>query len=403
MLGERRSRRRGSWDRALPADRPIGFWPFLGVAVASFGGPLALAALNAPLLAADAAGSAGLEMAIGGVVFLIPLGIWLRYSREVTSSGGLYAFVNAAAGRRVALVQAGLWTVSYLLYLIYTTVQVVYDVLPASVAGEGRYQTALALLIPVALVAVMTARRGVLLVVIGAIAAGQVVLAGVLDGVTLAHISTPVSSLGTTASRGPLVAAAGQNALLYVCGSLPLFLGGELARPGRTIRRGLPVAYGLTALIVLLAVAPLAAMPGLLRTDVPGVSVMEQFASPGLATAIGVGVAVSIVGVMLCEYVALTRLAHAVSARRVRQSALVIGLVLIAAAPFSLIDPEGFYSALLKPSLAGLWLSQLVVFAVYPRFAVRRGGRALPAWSLGTAASGLAVYGLITTLQQAGS
>jgi hypothetical protein len=72
-------------------------------------------------------------------------------------------------------------------------------------------------------------------------------------------------------------------------------------------------------------------------------------------------------------------------------------------APFTLIDPEGFYSTLLKPSLVALWVSQLIVFAVYPRFAVRHGHRAVPAWMLSGVASGLAVYGLWMTLQHASS
>jgi hypothetical protein len=57
--------------------------------------------------------------------------IWLRYAREIASSDGLFSLVEAAAGRRVALVQAAIWTVSYLLYLVYTTVDVVYDMLPS--------------------------------------------------------------------------------------------------------------------------------------------------------------------------------------------------------------------------------------------------------------------------------
>jgi hypothetical protein len=76
---------------------------------------------------------------------------------------------------------------------------------------------------------------------------------------------------------------------------------------------------------------------------------------------------------------------------------------MLLAAPLTLTDPEGFYSALIKPSLVALWLSQLIVFLVYPRFAVRRGGRAVPAFLLGGVASGLAVYGLWTALQQASS
>ena len=110
---------------------PIGLWGFTGVAVAALGGPLALAALYAPSIAAGAAASAGLAMVAAAVVFGFPLAIWFGYARHLSSSGGLYTFTEAAAGRRVALVQAGLWIVSYLLYVVYTTAQIVYDTLPA--------------------------------------------------------------------------------------------------------------------------------------------------------------------------------------------------------------------------------------------------------------------------------
>ncbi|HEY4828931.1 MAG TPA: hypothetical protein VIH85_19310 [Solirubrobacteraceae bacterium] len=382
---------------------PLHPWAFTAFAVASFGGPLALAASAAPGLAADAGSSSGLAMVAGAVAFLVPLAIWLRYSREITGSGGLYAFVEAAAGPRVALVQAAIWTFSYLLYVVYTTVQIVYDLLPSVIPGVTGYQTVLALGIPVALVAVMLAGRAAAFLVLGVMAAGQLALAGILDGVTLAHVSTPISSFGAGAGTGAVAKAGAQTSLLYVCGSLPLFLGGELATPTRTIRRGLLAAFGVTALVIVLAVAPLASMPGLLRTEVPGVAVAEQFAGASLARAIGIGVAVSTAGVILCEYVALTRLIHAVGRWRIRPIAAGIGVVALVAAPLSLIDPDGFYDTLLKPSLVALWLSQLIVFAVYPLFAFKRRHRMVPALALAAGASAFAIYGLVITLQQASS
>jgi len=148
--------------------RPVSAWAFAGVAVTSFGGPLALAALNAPGIVAGSAGaSAGLAMVAAVAVFGFPLAIWLRYARQVNGAGGLYAFVEAAAGRRVALVQAGLWIVSYLLYLLYTTTQLVYDTLPAVLPGERRYQPVLEIAIPVALAGVMIAGRRITLLVTG--------------------------------------------------------------------------------------------------------------------------------------------------------------------------------------------------------------------------------------------
>jgi len=379
--------------------RPIGPWAFAGVAVASFGGPLALAALFAPTILGDASGSAGLTAIAAVVVFTAPLAIWLRYSRRVSSSGGLYSFVEAAAGRRVALVQAGVWIVSYLLYLVYTTLQIVYDLLPGIIPGERGYQTALALLIPIALAGVMIAGRGIALLVIGVIAAGQLALAGVLDGVAIGHLSTPASTFAAGAPVGPLAKASAQTSLLYVCGSLPLFLGGELASPARTIRRSLIAAYGLTAVVVLLAVAPLAAAPGLPQTAVPGVSLVEQFGGGGLAEAIGIGVAASIAGVILCEYLALTRLVHAIGGWQIRPVTIAVGAVMVLAAPLTLIDPQGFYNSLIQPSLIALWLSQLIVFAVYPSFARKHGERLAPAWALAAVASGLALYGLWTGIQ----
>jgi fumarate reductase subunit D len=86
-----------------------------------------------------------------------------------------------------------------------------------------------------------------------------------------------------------------------------------------------------------------------------------------------------------------------------RRIAIGIGATMLIAAPLSLIDPDGFYSALIKPSLATLWISQLFVFIAYPRFAAKRGQHALPAWALSAVASGLAVYGLWTGLGAASS
>jgi amino acid transporter len=389
--------------RVRNRERPIGQWAFAAVAVASLGGPLALAALVVPDVVGDASASAGLAVLAAVVVFGAPLTIWMRYSRYVSSSGGLYAFVEAAAGRRVALAQAGLWIVSYLLYVIYTTVQIVYDLLPAVVPGEHRYQSALALLIPIALAGVMIAGRRATLAVIAVIAGGQLLLAGVLDGVTVAHLSTPASTFGTGAGTGPLVKASAQTSLLYICASLPLFLGGELAAPARTIRRGLIGAYLITALLVLLAVAPLAAAPELTSTAVPGVSLVEQFAGRGLAQIIGVGVAVSLAGVILVEFLALTRIGHALVRARLRTVTIALGAVVVLAAPFSLINPQGFYNALIKPSLIALWLSQLIVFVVYPRFAARHRQPIVSAWVLTLVASGLAIYGLWITVNHPSS
>ena len=383
--------------------RPVSGWGFTAVAVMSFGGPLALAALYAPGIVADASSSAGLAMVAAVVVFAFPLCIWLRYARQVSGAGGLYDFVEAAAGRPVALVQAGLWIASYLLYLVYTTAQIVYDTLPAVLPGVLRYRPLLEITIPVALAGVMIAGRRVALLVAGLIAGGQLAIAAALGGLTLTHLNTPVSTFGGSAPAGAVATATGQTALLYICGSLPLFLGGELARPAPTIRRGLTGAYLLTAAVVVAAVAPLAAAPVLTRVPIPGMTVAQAFAGHGFAVAVGVGVAVSIAGVMLAEYLALSRLVTAVTSWPLKRVITGIGVAMVVAAPFTLINPDAIYNDLLTPSLVALWLSQLIVFAVYPRFAARQHYRALPAWLLTAASVAVAGYGLWASIQHSSS
>jgi amino acid transporter len=401
--------------RARPEDgatsvgpaKPLGQWGFAGVAVASLGGPLALAALYAPSIVGAAASSAGLAMVVAASAFCFPLAIWFGYARHVSSSGGLYSFTEAAAGRRVALAQAGLWAFSYLLYIVYTTEQIVYDTLPAVLPGERRYQTLLEVVIPVALAGVMIAGRRTAILVIGLLAAGQLALAAALSGVTLANVTTPASSFGASAPAGSLAIASGQTALLYICGSLPFFLGGELGgnlrQAFRTTRRGLLAAYLATIVVIIAAVAPLAADPALTRGEIPGMAVAERFVGHGFAVAVGIGVAVSVAGVILVEYLALSRLTVAVTAWPLRRVVIGIGVIMVAVAPVLLINPDEIYDDLLRPSLFALWLSQLVTFAVYPRFVARRGGRLAPAVVLAAGASALAVYGLWTTIQASSS
>jgi amino acid transporter len=387
-----------------PGARPASGWAFAGVAVISFGGPLALAALYAPGIVGGTSGaSAGLAMVAAAVVFAFPLGIWLSYSRQISSSGGLYSFVEAAAGRPVALVQAGLWIISYLLYLLYTTVQIVYDTLPAVFPGIRSYQPLLEIAIPVALAGVMIAGRAVTFLVIGLLAAGQLAIAAALDGVTLTHLTTPATTFGATAPAGSLATATGQTALLYICGSLPLFLGGEIHRPYRSIRWGLIGAFLVTAAVITAAVVPLAADPAVTQAAIPGMTLAGQFGGHAFAIVVGVGVAVSIGGVMLAEYLALSRLVSAVTSWPSRPVIIAIGAVVVAVAPFTLINPERIYNDLLTPSLVALWLSQLIVFAVYPRFAAKQRGRALLAWALAAASVAFTIYGLWTTIQHAPS
>jgi hypothetical protein len=97
---------------------------------------------------------------------------------------------------------------------------------------------------------------------------------------------------------------------------------------------------------------------------------------------------------MLAEYFALSRLIATVTSWRLRPVIVALGAALVLSAPLTLINPDRIYSFLIKPSLIALWLSQLIVFAVYPRFARQQRDRRLPVRALTVVATAFALYGL---------
>lgn len=388
----------------VAADRPrgLGGWSLFPIALAAFGGPLALGALYAPASVADVSGSAGTVVLVGIAAFIAPLAVWLRFGRDVAGPGGLTAFVAAAAGRRAAVVHAAVWTSSYLLYLLYTSAYVVYDLLPPAWPGVHRWRPLLAALLPTVVAAAVLAGRRVAFGLIALLGAGQVALLGLLDVVAVGHApAAPAFASTATAATGH---AAGGVATLFVCGSLPLFLGGEVRAPRRTFRRVLPAAFAVTAAGVLLAVYPLASDPAFAHAAAPGASLARADAGAAVGTAVAAGVAASVVGVMLLEYVALTRLLHAVAGRSPTSWTRVLAVPLVLVGPVSLlIDPDRFYDALLRPSLALLWLAQLGVVVVFPRYLALRGR--LRSWHVAAAAVAMLVtgYGFVTAVTGAGS
>lgn len=362
---------------------------FAGFAAASIGGPLALLTLF-PGVAGDGADSAGLVVSLALVLFAVPLGIWLVYSRRVVSAGGLTAFVAAAAGRRIAVAHGWIWAVAYFLYLPYTVTFVVYDVLAPVFPGIAPYRGALELLLPVGLVLVALSPLRLVLVGIGALAVAQLVLLVTLGTLEYQHGSSQVVAADAASDTTGRATAA--TALLFVCVSLPLYLGAEAAGGSRMVRRGLAAAVAVVGAAFLFAAIPLASVPDSLRdAAVPGAAIAQAYGGRGLAVAVGLGTAASTLALIVAEYLALGRLLHWLHGLPVRSVMSWIAIPFVAADAVSLVDPERFYSALLKPSLAALFVSQLVVFAVFPRFC--RGALALAA---ALVASGLAAWGLYT-------
>jgi amino acid transporter len=358
---------------------------FYGLAVASIGGPLALAVIYVPG-AADMR-SAGLVTLLGAALYAVPLLVWVRFSRDVVSPAGLAGFVEAAAGRPLALVQAAVWAFSYFLYLPYTVTDIVYEMLAVVFPGIQPWRPLLEIAIPIAIVALVLLGTLPALRVLAVSAVLQLGILVVLGAAVIHHVGAPASSF--THAHG-LRPGAANIALLFVCGSLPLFLGAEVTGGSRTIRRALPIAAIVAAAYVLFAVFAFSAVdPALRSADLPGYAIAGAYSGRTLAIVVGVGAAASVAGLIVAEYLALSRLLFAFTGIPIRRLATLIAVPFVALDALSLVDPEWFDEHVLRPSLIALYLSQLIVFAVYPLYRRRPVDVALAAIAFALMAWGL--------------
>jgi len=375
-----------------------------GLALGSLGGPLALSALYAPGVVGPASRSVGLATLLGAVIFALPLAVWWRFSERISSAGGLAAFTAAAAGRRAGILQGAVWTVSYFLYLPYTASWIAYDLLPVVFPGIGPYRWVLQLVLPLAAIAIVLAPLAGFMALVGTVALVQLGLLLALGAVELAHAGAPASSFAPHGGAHDLTRAVLGMSLLFVCGSLPLYLGEEVRGGGRTIRLAIVGAFCLAVPYVLFAAFPLAAVPqSLTGAPIPGYAIATAYVGRPFALAVGLGTIASDATLLLLEYLALSRLLHAATGRSVRQTTLAIAVPFVLADAIGLVNPHDFYERTLTPSLAALWASQLIVFAVYPLYRRRRGGRRLGDLALALGSSALVAWGLWLVLSgQAG-
>jgi hypothetical protein len=318
--------------------------------------------------------SAGLVLLAGSALFAAPLLIWWRFSEQIASSGGLYAFTEAAIGRRGAMVQGGLWVISYVLYVSYTVTQVVYDLLPVPFPGVRRHQGAIEVLLPAALVlAIVLAERAVLWAM-AALAVAQVALVIAL-GVSMLGHTVPSGSFRVGQHPGAVGRGIANTSLLFLCGGLPLFLGGEVAGGGRSLRRVIATTIAGVAALLVVTGFPLAAYAdsSIAGLEMPGYVIALITSGHTLAVWVGAGAVASVLGLVVAEFLALTRLLRAATGATIRRIGLIVGAVAILADIASVPDPDGVYDRMITPSLVALYLSQLIVFAGYGRYVHRRG------------------------------
>lgn len=300
--------------------------------------------------------------------------------------------------------QGWIWIVSYFLYLPYTVTYVVYDVLPVVFPGITPARAALELIVPLAIVAIVLAPVVGVLAGFAVLAAAQLAIVLVLAGIELAHAGAPAAGFTRGISFDPTTRASAAVALLFVCASLPIFLGGEVRGGNRTVRVALVASFALVAAYLLFSVLALAGVPSeLAAAELPGVAIAQAYSGRALAIAVGVGAAASVTALIVAEYLALSRLLHFLYRIDVRRALLLIAVPFVAADALSLVDPQGFYDNLLQPSLAALFASQIFVVVLYPRFrrAMRERVRILDVGA-SLVASGLMGWGFYLAVTSSG-
>lgn len=352
----------------------------------------------------SAIGSTGLVVAAGTLLFVPALLVWYRYSEHIASDGGLYEFVRQAAGPRWAKAQALFWIISYFLYLPATITQVVYEILPVAFPGLEPYRGWLQLLLPIAIIAGLVLVERAVLITLGLVAVAQIIVLVVFGFSILSHAGSVGSSLGPHSSGMQLPRGAANVALLFTCASLPLFLGGEVEGGSRTVRRTLVFSVSAVAALLIFAAIGLNqfAQTQIAILETPGYTVAEIVSGHRLAVTVLALAAASTVGVIVAEYVALTRVIRAVTGVDLRRAALAIGALFVLGAALALSDPGEIYDHALTGSLVALYLSQAMVFAVYPMYAGKQGRRSVTDVGIAVIATGLMLFGLYVAVSQAG-
>lgn len=375
-----------------------------GFAISTIGGPAALIAINLIGAAGSSLQSLILQSVLAALIFLCPLMVWYRYSKKVASSGGLYSFVKSAAGEKVAKIQGYVFMISYFLYLPYTVTFIVYYLLPVIFPGSMAYAPFLEIIIPMAIVAIILSGIRKSLVFLSSSSILQISLLIILMVVLFwkVNIST-VSVLAPSSSAVSLFRGGGSIALFFICASLTPFLGGEAKGGGKTIRKALVYSFAVVAVLLILISIPISAVPNSIiansaKSNLPGFGVFSYYTNSWFAALVGIFAMVSTASLIFTEFIALSRLTYVMIKPDLKKILLVISVLFILFDAISLVNPDAFYYYLIIPSLVALYLSQLIVFLVYPLFAKKNWKISLSDITIAIVASALMVYGLYTAL-----
>jgi amino acid transporter len=343
-----------------------------GVAIAAIGGPLALITLNFFTSSYSAGSYSIYATLLGIVIFLAPLAVWYKYSKNIASAGGLYTFVEKALGTKAAKVQGWIWLISYFLYLPYTVSYITYSLIPVMFPHASVYLPfiEIAMSIVLVLALVFSFRKVLYFITITAILQLAIILAIAFAMLSGGFVNLPAAGVALpTFVVGTLL-----TSLLFVCASLPLFLGGEARGGAKSIRKALVLSFVVAAVFLVIGtVAFIGATAGQTSSEFQGFSVLLADIGPHFAIFVGIFTIISAVDLIIFEYIAISRVSYAMLNVKLNKSIPAVGALFIILSVIGIINPDFFYDATLVGALIALYLSLLITFVAYPFFAKKQG------------------------------
>lgn len=363
-------------------------------AIASVGGPLALVSLNF-FNSSYLAGPNALYATLGGAaLFIAPLAVWYRYSKT-SSSGGLYAFVEKAAGKRVADAQGWLWIISYFLYLPWTVAYITYNLLP-SIIGNSAYLSVMEIALPILISCgiLISFKRTIQFIALTAII--QIVAIAVI---VAAMFSIGAGSASTAANSPTLFTGILATSLLFVCSSLVLFLGGEVRGGAKTIRKALLISFAAVAALFILGTLALgSASPSQAGSEIPALLVLGGHFGSGAGIAAALLVILSLTALIVIEFIALTRLSRYMFNLEVGKGAKIIAVLFIISSVVVIPFHNSFTNIVPIASLGALYLALAIPFIVYPLFSKKNGGIKTTDILVSAVSSLIMLYGFYTII-----
>ncbi|MDE1865821.1 MAG: APC family permease [Candidatus Micrarchaeota archaeon] len=371
-----------------------------GFAIASVGGPLALVMLNffnTSYIAGSSAYSI-YTVLIGILLFVAPLAIWYRYSKHIVSSGGLYTFVKRTFGERAAKVQGWTWLFSYFLYLPYTVIYISHELLPVIFPNITYYLPLISIALAFIIIALMLTFRKTLYLIAATAVLQLLIILGILFYALSRGI---VYSASSSASLASLTTGSLATSLLFICASLPLFLGGEVKEGSRSVRKALVVSFVIASIFFLIgSIALLSFNSQRISSEFPGLLALKGSMGNSFAYFVAVAVLISLIDLVIIEFIAITRVSYAMLGLNLSKTWAIISVLFILVTMIGIAYPSKFYNYSIIASLAALFASQLIVFVAYPFFAKKKNELKFSDILITFVSCILMLYGLYTLIVQ---